>query len=213
MVVVALRMPASSRRSPWPGSPTCLYGRRGLGPQEPGQLGLGHRQLRLLDRHRPRRHADLGVNSFLDGTKSGIEMAAVANATGLTPPPDGLRFPPCGTHEMAQVLRPGNEGVLHHAGQVEVISSLHRDGRDVEERSALGRLCRVRGTQRLHDAMLQGIWRCHRRIRTHFRAVPAVPSDRTGTERVDPVGSTAPRSDRRAHRHSAAMWWQRRSAT
>ncbi len=33
-------------------------------------------------------------NSFLDGTKSGIEMAAVANATGLTPPPDGLAFPP-----------------------------------------------------------------------------------------------------------------------
>jgi predicted homoserine dehydrogenase-like protein len=70
-------------------------------------------------------------NSFLDGTKSGIEMAAVANATGLTPPPDGLGFPPCGTQELAQMLRPGNQGVLHHAGQVEVISSLHRDGRDV----------------------------------------------------------------------------------
>jgi len=67
-------------------------------------------------------------NSFLDGTKSGIEMAAVANATGLTPPPDGLAFPPCGTHELADVLRPGNAGALHHAGQVEVISSLHRDG-------------------------------------------------------------------------------------
>lgn len=66
-------------------------------------------------------------NSFLDGTKSGIEMAAVANATGLTPPPDGLAFPPVGTHEMAEKLRPGNAG-LHHAGQVEVISSLHRDG-------------------------------------------------------------------------------------
>jgi predicted homoserine dehydrogenase-like protein len=59
-------------------------------------------------------------NSFLDGTKSGIEMAAVANATGLMPPPDGLGFPPCGTHEMAELLRP--------AGQVEVVSSLHRDG-------------------------------------------------------------------------------------
>jgi predicted homoserine dehydrogenase-like protein len=70
-------------------------------------------------------------NSFLDGTKSAIEMAAVANATGLTPPPDGLRFPPCGTHELAQVLQPGNQGALHHTGQVEVISSLHRDGRDV----------------------------------------------------------------------------------
>jgi predicted homoserine dehydrogenase-like protein len=70
-------------------------------------------------------------NSFLDGTKSGIEMAAVANATGLTPAPDGLTFPPCGTHELARMLRPGNTGALHHAGQVEVISSVHRDGSPV----------------------------------------------------------------------------------
>ena len=70
-------------------------------------------------------------NSFLDGTKSGIEMAAVANATGLTPPPNGLAFPPCGTHELADVLRPGNLGALHHSGQVEVISSVHRDGSQV----------------------------------------------------------------------------------
>ena len=68
-------------------------------------------------------------NSFLDGTKSGIEMAAIANATGLTPPPDGLAFPPVGSDRLAEVLRPGNhEGGLHHAGQVEVVSSLHRDG-------------------------------------------------------------------------------------
>jgi predicted homoserine dehydrogenase-like protein len=71
-------------------------------------------------------------NSFLDGTKSGIEMAAVANASGLTPAPDGLVFPAVGTHEMAEMLRPGNTGVLHHAGQVEVISSVHRDGRAVK---------------------------------------------------------------------------------
>jgi predicted homoserine dehydrogenase-like protein len=71
-------------------------------------------------------------NSFLDGTKSGIEMAAVANASGLTPSPDGLAFPPCGTHEMAEMLRPGNAGALHHSGQVEVISSVHRDGSPVK---------------------------------------------------------------------------------
>ncbi len=35
-------------------------------------------------------------NSFLDGTKSAIEMAAVSNATGLEPQPEGLNFPPCG---------------------------------------------------------------------------------------------------------------------
>ena len=39
-------------------------------------------------------------NSFLDGTKSAIEMTAVANATGLTPAPEGLRFPPCGVDDL-----------------------------------------------------------------------------------------------------------------
>jgi predicted homoserine dehydrogenase-like protein len=71
-------------------------------------------------------------NSFLDGTKSGIEMAAVANATGLTPAPDGLAFPPCGVDDLPRVLRPRDTGgSLHHAGQVEVISSLERDARPV----------------------------------------------------------------------------------
>jgi predicted homoserine dehydrogenase-like protein len=71
-------------------------------------------------------------NSFLDGTKSGIEMAAVANATGLTPAPGGLAFPPCGVDDLARVLRPAAAGgALHHAGQVEVISSLERDARPV----------------------------------------------------------------------------------
>ncbi len=71
-------------------------------------------------------------NSFLDGTKSAIEMAAIANATGLTPPPDGLGFPPCGRDDLAHVLRPvGDGGQLHHKGQVEVVSSIERDGRPV----------------------------------------------------------------------------------
>jgi predicted homoserine dehydrogenase-like protein len=71
-------------------------------------------------------------NSFLDGTKSAIEMAAVANATGLTPAPDGLAFPPCGVDDLPRVLKPASAGgQLHHAGQVEVISSLERDGRPV----------------------------------------------------------------------------------
>ena len=71
-------------------------------------------------------------NSFLDGTKSAIEMAAVANATGLTPAPHGLDFPPCGVDDLPGTLKPrAAGGVLHHAGQVEVISSLERDGRPV----------------------------------------------------------------------------------
>jgi predicted homoserine dehydrogenase-like protein len=70
-------------------------------------------------------------NSFLDGTKSALEMCAVANATGLMAP-DGLSFPPCGVDDLATVLRPHEDGgVLHHRGQVEVISSLNRDGSPV----------------------------------------------------------------------------------
>ncbi len=72
-------------------------------------------------------------NSFLDGTKSAIEMAAVANACELDVPQDGLGFPPCGADELARVLRPlALGGVLEGDGMVEVVSSLQRNGQPVE---------------------------------------------------------------------------------
>lgn len=71
-------------------------------------------------------------NSFLDGTKSAIEMAAIANACGLAVPEAGLSFPPCGVDDLAHVLRPrAVGGQLEGEGMVEVISSLERDGRPV----------------------------------------------------------------------------------
>ena len=71
-------------------------------------------------------------NSFLDGTKSGLEMAAIANACGLEVPNDGLLFPPCGMDDLANILKPSKfGGVLEQNGQVEVVSSLERDGRPV----------------------------------------------------------------------------------
>ena len=71
-------------------------------------------------------------NSFLDGTKSAIEMAAIANATGLEVPTSGLSFPPCGVDDLPHVMRPRDQGgVLEKSGLVEVVSSLERDGRPV----------------------------------------------------------------------------------
>ncbi len=71
-------------------------------------------------------------NSFLDGTKSAIEMAAIANACELDVPEAGLAFPPCGVDDLAHVLRPRRVGgQLDHDGMVEVVSSLERDGRPV----------------------------------------------------------------------------------
>jgi predicted homoserine dehydrogenase-like protein len=71
-------------------------------------------------------------NSFLDGTKSAIEMAAIANATGLEAPSGGLSFPPCGVDDLPHVMRPREAGgVLERSGLVEVVSSMERDGRPV----------------------------------------------------------------------------------
>jgi predicted homoserine dehydrogenase-like protein len=78
-------------------------------------------------------------NSFLDGTKSGIEMTAVCNATGLVPQSGGLGFPPASRFELAQVLKPRAEGgTLERKGVTEVVSSLYRDGRDVPHHLAMG---------------------------------------------------------------------------
>ncbi len=105
-------------------------------------------------------------NSFLDGTKSAIEMAAVANACALDVPPDGLHFPPCGADELARILRPkALGGVLDGDGMVEVVSSLQARRLAGRARSALGRLCGVQGQQRLRRCLLQTIRpadRCHR---------------------------------------------------
>ncbi|MGI9316365.1 MAG: NAD(P)H-dependent oxidoreductase [bacterium] len=81
-------------------------------------------------------------NSFLDGTKSAIEMAAIANAADLQAPIAGLSFPPCGADDLAQVLRPRSDGgQLEFAGQVEVVSSLERDGSPVPRDLRWGVYC------------------------------------------------------------------------
>ena len=98
-------------------TPETVWGHYGLTDEQVEKGGLNPRMF----------------NSFIDGTKSAIEMAAVANATGLTPAPGGLGFPPAGADELAAVCRPrADGGSLDHAGTVEVVSSLARDGRPVE---------------------------------------------------------------------------------
>src|SRR3954451_7509289 len=78
-------------------------------------------------------------NSFVDGTKSGIEMTAVCNATGLVPQSDGLAFPPATRFELAEVCKPKSAGgTLEKEGVTEVVSSVYRDGRNVPHDLALG---------------------------------------------------------------------------
>ena len=82
-------------------------------------------------------------NSFIDGSKSAIEMTAVCNATGLVPQAGGLSFPPVARHELAHHLRPrAAGGVLAlepgATGVTEVVSSLHRDGSPVAHDLRMG---------------------------------------------------------------------------
>ena len=71
-------------------------------------------------------------NSFLDGSKPAIESAAIANATGLSVPKDGLAYPPGGVDDIPNLMRPKSAGgVLETPGLVEVISCLTKDGTEI----------------------------------------------------------------------------------
>ena len=97
-------------------TPDTVWGFYGLTPEQAERGGMNPKMF----------------NSFLDGTKSALEMAAVANAARLNVNPAGLQFPPCGADDLPRILKPASDGgVLAVSGQVEVISSVERDGRPV----------------------------------------------------------------------------------
>ena len=72
-------------------------------------------------------------NSFLCGDKSAIEMCAVSNAANLKCPNNGLTFPPVGVYDIARKMIPKkNGGLIDSEGQVEVISSIDLEKKDIE---------------------------------------------------------------------------------
>ena len=95
-------------------TPDTVWGYYGLTPEQATRGGLNPKMF----------------NSFLDGSKPSIESTAVANATGLGVPGNGLLYPPASIEDIPFVTRPRSEGgVLERKGMVEVISSLEADGR------------------------------------------------------------------------------------
>src|SRR5215208_6773086 len=97
-------------------TPETVWGYYGLTPEQAQRGGLNPKMF----------------NSFLDGSKPSIESTAVANATGLGVPANGLQYPPASVEEIPCVTRPISEGgVLERKGMVEVISSLQTNGRPI----------------------------------------------------------------------------------
>src|SRR5690606_13711346 len=102
-------------------TPETVWGYYGLSPEQAERGGLNPKMF----------------NSFLDGSKPSIESAAVANATGLSVPADGLRYPPASIADIPYVTRPVSEGgVLERKGMVEVVSR--------SEERRVGKECRAR---------------------------------------------------------------------
>lgn len=91
-------------------------------------------------------------NSFLDGTKSALEMAAVANGCDLSPPTNGLNFPPCGVWDLPQRLKPVSEGGQNEKnGTVEVVSCMETDGRWVFNHLRWGVYVVIKGKHHIHN--------------------------------------------------------------
>lgn len=104
-------------------TPDTVWGNFGISPEMASRGGMNPKM----------------YNSFIDGTKSAIEMTAVCNATGLTPQPGGLSFPPASCYELAEICKPASEGgQLSHYGTTEVVSSLNRDMSPVEHHLQVG---------------------------------------------------------------------------
>lgn len=99
-------------------TPETVWEHYGLSPEHAARAGMNPKMF----------------NSFLDGTKSAIEMAAIANATDLAVAPDGLLFPPAATGDLATVLsrRAAAAGMNGH-GMVETVSCLDGEGRPVPD--------------------------------------------------------------------------------
>jgi predicted homoserine dehydrogenase-like protein len=97
-------------------TPETVWANYGLTPEQAERGGLNPKMF----------------NSFLDGSKPSIESTAVANATGLSVPSNGLLYPPASVEDIPFVTRPISEGgVLERKGMVEVVSSLEADGRKI----------------------------------------------------------------------------------
>ena len=135
-------------------------------------------------------------NSFTDGTKAAIEMAAVANGTGLDCPDDGLAFPPAGVHDLAKVFRPtADGGRMARSGLVEIAASQEPDGREVFNNVRYG----VFVTFKAHSEYVRSCFKQYGLLTDPsgwYALCAPFPPHRSGGVRQRPLGGAAERGDR-----------------
>ena len=84
--------------------------------------------------------------SFLDGTKHAIEMACLANMSGLVPDVRGMHFPASDLRQIPDILCHQSEGgLLNEEGVVEAVSIIDENEQAVERGLRGGLYCVVDG--------------------------------------------------------------------
>ena len=132
-------------------------------------------------------------NSFVDGTKSGIEMTAVCNATGLVAADRGLGLSAgdalraCRRLQAEKRRRHAGEGGRHRS---HVVGLSRRPRRAASSRAR--HLRRDRGRDRLRAALLLGIRHAAGQERPLRRALPADPHDRARARHLGRERGAAP---------------------
>ena len=134
-------------------------------------------------------------NSFIDGTKSGIEMTAVCNATGLVPQANGLALSAGLALRAGRCVQAQERG--RHAGEEgrhrgRLLDRPRRQGRAPSSRH--GHLRRDRERQRLRRPVLRRVQLPARQERHLRGAVPADAHDRAGARHLRGLGGAAGRS-------------------
>jgi predicted homoserine dehydrogenase-like protein len=104
-------------------------------------------------------------NSFIDGTKSAVEMVSVSNMTGLKPDIRGMHFPTARIQEIPNKLCLQKDGgILHRERVVEVVSSLTKEGHEV------------------HPNLRHGIYLVFRSMNEHIQQLAGMYCDQKGTD-------------------------------
>lgn len=101
-------------------------------------------------------------NSFIDGTKSAVEMVSVSNMTSLKPDIRGMHFPTARINEIPDKLCLQKDGgILRHEHVVEVVSSLTPEGTEIHPNLRHGVYLVFRSTNK-HIQQLAGMY-CDRK--------------------------------------------------
>jgi predicted homoserine dehydrogenase-like protein len=104
-------------------------------------------------------------NSFIDGTKSAVEMVSVSNMTGLKPDIRGMHFPTARIQDIPNKLCLEKDGgILHRERVVEVVSSLTKEGHEV------------------HPNLRHGVYLVFRSINEHIQQLAGMYCDQKGTD-------------------------------